>query len=136
MECNGHFNSSQYHRESFTLGFSLLKPYIHFVQPTHFYYRITAFSLSPVSTIYSRHPACIVVTLTPASLKMQDAAIIVVVLVGCIALTMLGYALWTIIFGKGDEPSSRMRPSPEEEAYMREMRHKTLEEFQYRSNVW
>lgn len=50
--------------------------------------------------------------------------VIFLVIVGCAAVCLCCYALFTLSFGKRSEPVDRSRPAAVQEEYMREVRQK------------
>lgn len=66
-------------------------------------------------------------TATQQASMVSHGLVIFLVILGCAAVCLCAYALFTILFSKRHEPIDRSRPAAVQEEYMREVRQKNRE---------
>jgi type IV secretory pathway TrbD component len=62
-------------------------------------------------------------------MALSAGATIAVVIFGCAALCLCGYAIWAVMFADKASKIDNTRPQGVQAQYMREVRHKNLQAF-------
>jgi type IV secretory pathway TrbD component len=66
-------------------------------------------------------------------MALSHGAIIAIVIFGCAAFSLCGYAIWAVMFKNSSEEFTRTRPQDQQAEYMRQVRHNNIEAFSYRA---
>jgi len=62
-------------------------------------------------------------------MAIPPSAVIAIVIFGCAAICLCGYAIWVVMFRDDTDEIDRTRPQGEQVQYMREVRYNGIESF-------